>query len=159
MIHYFQKMRIFQSSSNPLLICQLFIYCGFRCMCSRSYRHINLWAIRIDIFNVEFLVIIYFCRVKIYLLNNIHTLNLGGKDRSNFTLIDNPMSVAMLQWGIVGVNTTLTLLCSSSTDTSCSFTTSNCSSVRGCSGSFMSLKLGYQKNHKFLAIYYSSIIC
>ena len=59
----------------------------------------------------------------------------------------------------MGVNTTLTLLCSSSTDTSCSFTTSNCSSVRGCSGSFMSLKLGYQKNHKFLAIYYSSIIC
>ena len=92
-----------------------------------------------------------------YLLKNIHTLNLGGKDRSNFTLIDNPMSVAILQWGIVGVNTTLTLLCSSSTDTSCSFTTSNCSSVRGCSGSFMSLKLGYQKNHKFLAIYYSSI--
>ena len=32
-----------------------------------------------------------------YLLKNIHTLNLGGKDRSNFTLIDNPMSVAILQ--------------------------------------------------------------
>ena len=31
------------------------------------------------------------CHVRKY------TLNLGGSDRNSFTLIDNPMSVAMLQ--------------------------------------------------------------
>jgi len=35
------------------------------------------------------------------------TLNLDGKVRSNFTLMHNPISVAILQWGIVGVNSTI----------------------------------------------------
>lgn len=43
------------------------------------------------------------------------TLNLSGRERSSFTLIDRPMSVAMLQWGMVGVNATLTMLSASFT--------------------------------------------
>lgn len=39
---------------------------------------------------------------------DIHTLNLFGRQRSSLTLIDRPMSVAMLQWGMVGVNSTST---------------------------------------------------
>lgn len=41
---------------------------------------------------------------------DIHTLNLFGRQRSSLTLIDRPMSVAMLQWGMVGVNSTSTVL-------------------------------------------------
>lgn len=44
-----------------------------------------------------------------------HTLNLSGRERSSLTLIDRPMSVAMLQWGIVGVNSIPTVLSASFT--------------------------------------------
>jgi uncharacterized membrane protein YjjB (DUF3815 family) len=66
------------------------------------------------------------------------TLNLEGKLRSNLTLIDKPMRVAMLQCGIVGVNSIITLLALSSTSTLVSSTTFNSSSVSGCSGSLIS---------------------
>jgi len=36
------------------------------------------------------------------------TLNLDGKVRSNFTRMQSPIRVAMLQCGIVGVNSTTT---------------------------------------------------
>lgn len=39
-----------------------------------------------------------------------HTLNLLGRQRSSLTLMDRPMSVAMLQWGMVGVNSMSTVL-------------------------------------------------
>ena len=48
-------------------------------------------------------------------LIDICTLNLSGRERSSLTLIDRPMSVAMLQWGIVGVNSTPTVLSASLT--------------------------------------------
>ena len=68
------------------------------------------------------------------------TLNLGGRDLNSFTLIDRPIRVAMLQCGIVGVKTTITFPFVSSTATCSNLTTSNCSSVNGCSGSFIPLK-------------------
>ena len=52
-------------------------------------------------------------------------------------LIESPIRVAMLQCGMVGVNSTPTLFFPSSTRTSLNLTTSNCSRVRGCSGSLM----------------------
>ena len=69
------------------------------------------------------------------------TLNLGGRDLNSFTLIDRPIRVAMLQCGIVGVKTTFTFPFESSTATCSNLTTSNCSSVNGCSGSFIPLKI------------------
>lgn len=48
-----------------------------------------------------------------------HTLNLSGRERSSFTLMDRPMSVAMLQWGMVGVNSMPTVLSASLTWTQC----------------------------------------
>jgi hypothetical protein len=46
---------------------------------------------------------------------HIHTLNLRGSARRSRTLTDNPISVAMEQCGIVGVNWTSTLFFTSST--------------------------------------------
>lgn len=48
-------------------------------------------------------------------INKIHTLNLFGRQRSSLTLMDRPMSVAMLQWGMVGVNSMSTVLSASFT--------------------------------------------
>lgn len=45
----------------------------------------------------------------------IYTLNRFGRHRSSLTLIDRPMSVAMLQWGMVGVNSMSTVLSASFT--------------------------------------------
>lgn len=42
-------------------------------------------------------------------------LKRGGRHHNSRTLIDNPISVAILQWGIVGVNRTFTMLALSST--------------------------------------------
>ncbi|MES1921704.1 hypothetical protein MHBO_003234 [Bonamia ostreae] len=52
----------------------------------------------------------------------------------------NPIKVAMLQCGIVGVNFTSTLEASSSTTTPSNEATPSCSSVSGCSGSAMCLR-------------------
>lgn len=70
-------------------------------------------------------------------LTSTFTLNLGGSERNNLTLIDNPISVAILQWGIVGVNKTSTLLFLLSTVIKSSCRTCNSSSVNGCSGSLI----------------------
>ena len=43
------------------------------------------------------------------------TLNLDGKARRSLTLIDNPINVAILQCGIVGVNSITTAFSSSFT--------------------------------------------
>lgn len=43
------------------------------------------------------------------------TLNLSGRDRINFTFMERPINVAMLQWGMVGVNSTATVLSASFT--------------------------------------------
>lgn len=66
------------------------------------------------------------------------TLKRGGRDLSSLTRIDSPISVAMLQCGIVGVKFTNTSLFSLSTLTKLCCTTWSSSRVRGCSGSFMS---------------------
>lgn len=42
-------------------------------------------------------------------------LKRGGRHHKSRTLIDNPINVAILQWGIVGVNNTFTVLVLSST--------------------------------------------
>lgn len=42
-------------------------------------------------------------------------LKRGGRHHKSRTLIDNPINVAILQWGIVGVNNTFTVLILSST--------------------------------------------
>lgn len=41
-------------------------------------------------------------------------LNLGGRHHKSRTLMDNPINVAILQWGIVGVNNTFTMFALSS---------------------------------------------
>lgn len=48
-------------------------------------------------------------------INKIHTLNLFGRQRSSLTLMDRPMRVAMLQWGMVGVNSMSTVFSGSFT--------------------------------------------
>lgn len=48
------------------------------------------------------------CRLKN--MSCFHTLNLLGRQRSSLTLMERPMSVAMLQWGMVGVNSMSTVL-------------------------------------------------
>lgn len=79
------------------------------------------------------------------------TLNRGGSDRSNFTRIDKPINVAMLQCGIVGVKLTKTSLCSLSTFIKFCWTTCNSSNVSGCSGSFMNrIK---SKKHEIVDLY------
>lgn len=64
-------------------------------------------------------------------------LNLSGSDLISFTFMDRPISVAMLQCGIVGVNSTATVLSASFTLTRTCSTTFSSSRVRGCSGSLM----------------------
>lgn len=65
------------------------------------------------------------------------TLNRGGRARSSLTRIDNPISVAMLQWGIVGVKLIFIAFVLLSNVTRLSSTTCNSSKVRGCSGSLI----------------------
>ncbi|KAG5463649.1 MAG: hypothetical protein BJ554DRAFT_5713 [Olpidium bornovanus] len=65
------------------------------------------------------------------------TLNLSGKLRSSRTRTHRPISVAMEQCGIVGVNSTRTRLRSSSTVMWSAWATFSCSSVSGCSGSLI----------------------
>mmetsp|Transcript_22937 Transcript_22937/g.58385 ORF Transcript_22937/g.58385 Transcript_22937/m.58385 type:complete len:209 (-) Transcript_22937:80-706(-) len=66
------------------------------------------------------------------------TLKRGGRERSSLTRMLSPISVAMLQCGIVGVKVKLTSPRSSSTVISWRCATLSCSSVFGCSGSLMS---------------------
>lgn len=66
------------------------------------------------------------------------TLNRGGSERNNFTRIDNPIRVAMLQCGMVGVKLINTSFVWLSTLTSRCSTTCSSSSVSGCSGSLIS---------------------
>lgn len=66
------------------------------------------------------------------------TLNFGGNDRNNFTRIERPIKVAILQWGMVGVNWTNTWLFSLSTLMRFCWTTCSSSNVNGCSGSLIS---------------------
>ena len=67
------------------------------------------------------------------------TLNLDGSERNSFTLIQRPISVAMEQWGIVGVNWMTTVFLASFTWIFSMQTTLSCSKVSGCSGSFKCL--------------------
>lgn len=46
---------------------------------------------------------------------NKHTLNLSGRERKSLTLMDRPIRVAILQCGMVGVNSTDTVLSGSFT--------------------------------------------
>lgn len=65
------------------------------------------------------------------------TLNRGGNDLNNFTRMDNPISVAIEQCGIVGVKLTLISLRSLFTMIKFCWTTCSSSSVNGCSGSLI----------------------
>jgi len=47
----------------------------------------------------------------------LHTFKRRGSDRRSFTRMHKPIKVAMLQWGMVGVNITVTKFCSLSTIT------------------------------------------
>ena len=67
------------------------------------------------------------------------TLYAEGSDRSNLTRIIRPISVAMPQFGIVGVNSTRTSFVILEIDICCAETTDSSSSVLGCSGSSMCL--------------------
>lgn len=51
---------------------------------------------------------------------SVVTLNRRGRARRSLTLIDSPISVAILQWGIVGVKWTMTQLSLSLTSICCS---------------------------------------
>ena len=65
------------------------------------------------------------------------TLKRGGRERNSFTRMHSPISVAMLQCGIVGVKLMLTRPRASSTSISSRCATRSSSSVCGCSGSLM----------------------
>lgn len=91
------------------------------------------------------------------------TLKRGGRARSNLTRIDSPIKVAILQCGIVGVKLILMEFFILSKVTRLSSTTCSSSSVRGCSGSFItrirSVEIGpntqFSENSPvFLCIFY-----
>lgn len=65
------------------------------------------------------------------------TLNLDGKHLNSFTRIDNPINVAILQCGIVGVYNTLISFSALFTVINPFSNTCNSSRVSGCSGSFI----------------------
>lgn len=77
------------SSSKFFVCCLIFLSAFFRSSRSLEYSTIGI------------------CYRK-----HLHalTLNLSGRDLISFTLIERPISVAMLQCGMVGVNSTETVL-------------------------------------------------
>ncbi len=69
------------------------------------------------------------------------TLNRLGSEDSNFTRVQRPIRVAILQWGIVGVNVKEMMLLALSTRMFSGWITFSCSNVSGCSGSLMCRKI------------------
>ncbi len=125
------KISIFKSSENSLFVIKLFIDFILLVMLPLLDHNIDLY----------------------HTLNQkwtIDTLNLLGSDRWSFTLIIRPISVAIVQLGIVGVNYTLTLFPLLSTSIYSGLRTFNYSKVKGCSGSLMCLSISNTKslNHK-----------
>lgn len=90
------------------------------------------------------------------------TLNRGGSDLSNFTRIDSPIRVAILQCGIVGVKLTNTSLFVLFTFIKRCSTTCSSSNVSGCSGSFIrrtKSTMGQMFFFLFIKWYWMYIFC
>lgn len=130
---YYKETSFHSSSSNVLLMNVI------KCLFSNAAATLSLSASCLLIESAE---------TWVPGVTSTVTLNRGGSVRSSLTLIESPISVAMLQWGMVGVKKMWILLPSLSTSTLLSSTTCSSSSVRGCSGS-RTLRIRSEKSGLF----------